>query len=162
MPALEESNVRWLRQPVMLLALGFGTGLFPRAPGTAGSLFALLPAWAMFALPLPWRIGIAIGVCAAGVWICDISARRLGAHDHPAIVFDEIAAMLLLVLTIPGPAWLLPAFLTFRIFDIAKPWPIRDVDHRIAGGLGIMLDDVLAAVYAAAVLQLVVLLLPTV
>jgi phosphatidylglycerophosphatase A len=80
----------------------------------------------------------------------------LGVHDHPAIVFDEIAAMLLLVPLIPdGPLWLCAAFVLFRFFDIVKPWPIRDVDHRMGGGLGIMLDDLMAALFAALCLQVV-------
>lgn len=145
-----------LKSPVQLLALGFGTGLAPFAPGTFGSLFALLPAWLMLQLGWGWQIGMALAACAAGVWICGESARRLGVHDHPAIVFDEIAAILLLVPLIPnGAAWLFAAFGLFRFFDVAKPWPIRDVDHRMPGGLGIMLDDVMAALYTALCLQIV-------
>lgn len=141
---------RILRDPVHLLATGFGIGLVPWAPGTAGSLLALAPVWLMFDLPLPWRVAVALAVVVLGVWVCGESARRLAVHDHPAIVLDEIAAMLLLALlldaTIP---WLLAALVLFRLFDIAKPWPIRTVDRKVSGGLGIMLDDVLAAAYAA-------------
>jgi phosphatidylglycerophosphatase A len=143
-----------LRSPVHLVALGFGTGLSPVAPGTFGTLLALVPAWFMSYLSWSWQLGIAVTVCAAGVWICGESARRLGVHDHPAIVFDEIAAMLLLVPLIPsGPLWLGAAFVLFRIFDVVKPWPIRDVDHRMGGGLGIMLDDLMAAIFTALCLQ---------
>ncbi len=139
-----------LRDPVHLLATGFGIGLVPHAPGTAGSILALAPAWLMFALPLPWRIAAALAVVVLGVWVCGESARRLAVHDHPAIVLDEIAAMLLLcVLLEPSVPWLLAALVLFRLFDIAKPWPIRAVDRRVSGGLGIMLDDVLAALFAA-------------
>lgn len=149
-------SFRCLRRPVHLLALGFGAGLVPVAPGTAGSAVALVPAWLMLNLSWPWRIGIVAAVIVAGTWLCGASARRLGAHDHPAIVLDEIAAMLLTSLLMPQRAWwLLPAFVSFRVFDIAKPWPIRDLDHRMKGGLGIMLDDLLAAVYAAVCLQLI-------
>ena len=141
---------RLLRDPVHLLATGFGIGLMPRAPGTAGSLLALAPAWLMFELPLPWRVAVALAVVVLGVWVCGESARRLAVHDHPAIVLDEIAAMLLLcVLIEPGVPWLLAALVLFRLFDIGKPWPIRAVDRKVPGGLGIMLDDVLAAAYAA-------------
>jgi len=142
---------RVLRDPVHLLSTGLGSGLSPWAPGTAGSVLALVPCW--FAAPLPWqwKLGIAIVLFAAGVWICGASARRLGVHDHPGIVFDEIAAMLTLMLAVPerSVSALLIAFAFFRIFDIGKPWPIRDMDHRIEGGLGIMLDDQMAALYAA-------------
>lgn len=145
-----------LRQPVHLLALGFGTGLSPYAPGTAGSALALLPAWLMLDWPLAPRIAVVCVLIVAGVWICDLSAKKLGAHDHPAIVLDEIAAMLLLALLIPQqPVWLLGAFVFFRLFDIVKPWPIREMDHRIKGGAGIMLDDLMAAVYAAVCLQVI-------
>jgi phosphatidylglycerophosphatase A len=149
-----------LKSPVHLLALGFGTGLSPYAPGTMGSLLALLPAWLMFNLSMFWQIGIGLTVAVAGIWICGQSARRLGVHDHPGIVFDEIAAILLLVPAIPQePIWLFAAFAVFRFFDIVKPWPIRDVDHRMRGGLGIMLDDLMAAVYTAICLQIIQVLL---
>jgi phosphatidylglycerophosphatase A len=139
-----------LRDPVHLLATGFGAGLMPRAPGTAGSLLALVPCWLLLYLSWPWRLAIATAVVVAGVWIAGESARRLGQHDHPAIVLDEIAAMLALTLAVPRNVyWLLGAFVLFRLFDITKPWPIRDLDHRIGGGLGIMLDDIVAAAFAA-------------
>ncbi|HEX5420770.1 MAG TPA: phosphatidylglycerophosphatase A [Gammaproteobacteria bacterium] len=141
---------RSLRDPVQLLALGLGTGLSPRAPGTAGSLLALLPAWLMLNRPLPWRIAVVAVLFAAGIWICGESARRLEVHDHPAIVFDEVVGLLATSLVLAGrPVWLCAAFALFRLFDIVKPWPVRDVDHRLGGGLGIMLDDLMAAGYAA-------------
>ncbi len=146
-------TLRTLRDPVQLVALGFGSGLAPRAPGTAGSLLALLPAWLMLEWPLAWRLGVVAVLFAAGVWICGESARRLATHDHPGIVFDEIVGVLATSLVLTGrPAWLLAAFALFRLFDIWKPWPVRDLDHRLGGGLGIMLDDLMAAVYAAACL----------
>lgn len=145
-----------LKSPLHMLALGFGTGLSPRAPGTVGSLLGLVPAWLMSHLTWPWQLGIVIAVCAAGVYICGETARALGVHDHPGIVFDEIAAMMFLVPLIPdGLWWLLAGFVLFRVFDIGKPWPIRDVDHRMTGGAGIMLDDLIAALYTALSLQIV-------
>jgi len=155
--------LRTLRDPVQLVALGFGTGLSPRAPGTAGSLLALLPAWWCFTLPLPWRIAIVAAVVAVGVWVCGASARRLGVHDHPAIVFDEIAGLLAASLATPARTlfWFALTFVLFRVFDIVKPWPIRDVDHRMRGGAGIMLDDLMAAGYAAICLMVSRALLPT-
>ena len=156
-------GLRTLRDPVQLVALGFGTGLAPRAPGTAGSLLALLPAWWCFTLPMPWRVAIVVAVAALGVWICGASARRLGVHDHSAIVFDEIAGLLATSLATPARSvfWFALTFVLFRIFDIAKPWPIREVDHRMRGGAGIMLDDLMAAVYAAVCLMVTRALLPT-
>jgi phosphatidylglycerophosphatase A len=140
-----------LREPVHVLATGFGTGLSPWAPGTAGSLLALLPCWLIASFDAPSKLAIAVAAFAVGVWICGASAKRLGVHDHPAIVFDEIAAMLTIMLAVPARdiVELLIAFAFFRVFDIGKPWPIRDMDHRIGGGLGIMLDDQMAALYAA-------------
>ena len=141
------------KDPVHLLAFGFGTGLVPKAPGTAGSLLGVLFAWLTLPLALEWRVGIGVVLVAAGVWICGESARRIGVHDHPGIVWDEIAAIYLALLVAPpqiGP-WAL-YFLAFRVFDIWKPWPIRDLDHRLAGGAGIMLDDLVAALYAALLL----------
>ncbi|MCC5863015.1 MAG: phosphatidylglycerophosphatase A [Gammaproteobacteria bacterium] len=136
--------------PVHWLALGFGSGLVPRAPGTFGTL-AAVPLHLLL-LQLPWSVhAVVVAVaCIGGVLVCGVSARRLGVHDHPAIVWDEIAAFLLLALLLPaqGVGWLLAAFLLFRLFDIWKPWPIREMDHRIHGGTGIMLDDLVAALYA--------------
>lgn len=147
---------RSLLDPVHLLALGFGTGLAPWAPGTLGTLFALAVAWSMSGWPLWVRIAVAAAAIAAGPLICGTSAGRLGSHDDPAIVWDEIAAMLALVLVVPAkPAWYVAAFVLFRVFDIVKPWPIRDVDHRLRGGAGIMLDDLMAALYAAVILVLI-------
>ena len=155
---------RTLRDPVHFLAFGFGAGLAPRAPGTAGSVVGALIAWWSLALPFPWRVASAAAAVAVGIFVCGESARRLNAHDHPGIVLDEIAALLAAALvlqerSVPGIVLLL---VLFRIFDIAKPWPIRDVDHRLGGGLGIMLDDLIAALYAAVGLAAIRVLLPTV
>ena len=145
-----------LRQPVHFFALGFGSGLSPWAPGTCGSLVAIPLAWLAFELPWAGRLVLAIAAFAAGVWLCGESARRLNCHDHPGIVWDEIAAMLLLTLVIPKHfGWLMMGFALFRVFDILKPWPIRDLDHRLHGGVGIMLDDSVAALYTVACLWLI-------
>jgi phosphatidylglycerophosphatase A len=154
---------RALLDPVHFLAFGFGAGLAPRAPGTFGTLVAVVPAWWCFALPWPVRLGVVAAVVAAGVWICGASARRLGVHDHPGIVLDEVAGLLLTALAVPEKSffWFALAFVLFRVFDILKPWPIRDVDHRLGGGAGIMLDDLMAAVYAAACLTVSRAFLPT-
>ena len=142
-----------LSDPVNLLAFGLGTGLSPQAPGTVGSLFGVAIAWWTLPLGMDARLAIAIALVVSGVWICGESAKRIGVHDHPGIVWDEIAAIYLVLLVTPVnlAAWAL-AFGLFRLFDIWKPWPIRDLDHRLGGGLGIMLDDVVAALYAALLL----------
>ena len=142
-----------LRDPVHLLAFGFGTGLAPVAPGTFGSVPGVLLAWATLGLAFEWQLAIAALLVVTGIWICGESARRIGVHDHSGIVWDEIAGMyLVLVFTEPTIALWALAFGLFRLFDIWKPWPIRDLDHRLSGGAGIMLDDLVAALYAALLL----------
>ena len=139
--------------PVNFLAFGFGTGLAPVAPGTFGSLPGVLLAWATLGLGLPAQIGIAVVISLAGVYLCGESARRIGVHDHGGIVWDEICGMYVTLLVAPPTVtgWIL-AFVLFRFMDIVKPWPIRDLDHRLGGGSGIMLDDLVAALYAALLL----------
>lgn len=153
-PAPADLARQVLRDPVHWLAFGLGSGLLPVAPGTWGSLLAVGIYWALPPVPPAIMLPVLAAAFAAGCVICGTSARRLGVHDHGGIVFDEIVAMLLVLCVTPRtPGWTLLAFLAFRVFDVVKPWPIREADHRIPGGLGIMLDDVLAAVYAALVVR---------
>jgi len=150
-----------LRDPVHWLPFGLGSGLLPLAPGTWGSLLAVGIFWTLPPVPLPVMLPALAAAFVFGCVICGTSARRLGVHDHGGIVFDEIVGMLLVLCVTPRtPGWTLAAFLLFRVFDVVKPSPIREADHRIPGGLGIMLDDVLAAVYAALVVRGVMLLPP--
>jgi phosphatidylglycerophosphatase A len=153
-----------LRDPVHFVAFGFGAGLAPYAPGTAGSVVGVIAAWWLLGLPLVARVVIVLVVIAAGVWICGESARRLQRHDDQRIVFDEIAGVLLTSLAVAEKSLLALAlvFVFFRVFDILKPWPIRDVDHSLRGGLGIMLDDLIAAVFAAVCVATIRVLLPTI
>jgi phosphatidylglycerophosphatase A len=138
-----------LRNPVHLLAFGFGSGAMPFAPGTFGTLVAI-PIYLLFApLPLLSYLATLLTAFVAGVWLCERTSRDLGVHDHGGIVWDEIVGYLLtMTLAPPGWWWLLIGFVLFRVFDILKPWPIRTIDRRVQGGFGIMLDDVLAGVYA--------------
>jgi phosphatidylglycerophosphatase A len=149
MMADSSTRQKVLRDPVNFLAFGFGFGLSPFAPGTFGTLPGIAIAWLSLPLGLEARILIAVALIAAGIWLCGESARRMGVHDHPGIVWDEITGMYLVLLSVPAEIvlWAL-AFLLFRLFDIWKPWPIRDLDHRLRGGAGIMLDDIAAALYA--------------
>ena len=153
-----------LRDPVHFVAFGFGAGLAPRAPGTCGSLVGVLAAWWLLDLPLAWRVGVVAAVIAVGILVCGESARRLQRHDDQRIVFDEIAGVLATSLAVLEKSILALAlvFVFFRFFDILKPWPIRDVDHSLKGGLGIMLDDLIAAVYAAVCVATIRVLLPTI
>ena len=144
---------RLLRDPVHFLALGFGSGLAPWAPGTAGTLVGVLLDPLLRPLGLELRVLAVALMFGAGIWLCGESARRLGVHDHPAIVWDEIVGYLALMLVVPaGWGWALAGFVVFRCFDIVKPWPIRQLDHGVGGGLGIMVDDVMAAAWGAVVL----------
>ena len=144
-----------LTDPVHFLAFGFGTGLAPFAPGTFGSLPGILLFWLTLDFGLYVQLGVAIALTLFGTWLCGESARRIGVHDHGGIVWDEIVGMYITLLAAPVTltGWAL-AFVAFRLFDIVKPWPIRDLDHSIQGGLGIMLDDLVAALYAALLLAL--------
>ena len=144
-----------LTDPVHFLAFGFGTGLAPFAPGTFGSLPGIVLFWLTLDFGLYVQLGVAVALVLAGIWLCGESARRIGVHDHGGIVWDEIVGMYVTLLVAPLSltGWAL-AFVAFRLFDIVKPWPIRDLDHSIQGGLGIMLDDLVAALYAALLLAL--------
>ena len=154
---MPESDKNLARQvfsdKVHFLAFGFGTGLSPVAPGTVGSLLGVGLAWMTRDMGLIPQIGIVAVLFVVGIPICGASARKLGIHDHGGIVWDEIVGMYLVLIFTPMAiwAWFL-AFGLFRAFDIVKPWPIRDLDHRLGGGLGIMLDDLVAALYAALLL----------
>jgi len=142
-------------RPVHWLAFGFGSGLAPKAPGTFGTLAALPIFWLIQDWPLLWYLVWLLATFAVGVYLCDRCARDLGVHDHPGIVWDEMVGYWLTMLMAPkGWLWMLVGFVYFRIFDIAKPWPIGWADRRVHGGLGIMLDDVLAGLYALLLLQL--------
>jgi phosphatidylglycerophosphatase A len=144
-----------LTDPVHFLAFGFGTGLAPFAPGTFGSIPGLILFWLTLDFGLYVQLSIAIAMALIGIWICGESARRIGVHDHGGIVWDEIVGMYVTLFLAPvSVVGFALAFVLFRIMDIVKPWPIRELDHSMQGGLGIMLDDLLAALYAALLLAL--------
>ncbi len=142
--------------PAHVIALGFGTGVAPIAPGTVGTLVAF-PLYALLTMwwTPPGILAIAAALFVLGVWACDRTSRALGLSDHSGINWDEIVAFLVvLVFTPPGWGWQLLAFLLFRAFDVVKPQPIRYFDRTVKGGFGVMLDDVLAAGYTLLVLAL--------
>ncbi len=144
-----------LKNPVHLLAFGFGSGLAPVAPGTFGTLAAVPPYLLLARLPLAAYLAVLAGVILAGVWICGRTSRDLGVHDHGGIVWDEFAGFFVTMTAAPqGAFWVAAGFLLFRLFDILKPWPIGWLDRRVKGGVGIMLDDLLAGLYGWVVLQL--------
>jgi phosphatidylglycerophosphatase A len=136
--------------PAHFIALGFGSGLAPKAPGTFGTLAAVALYWLLALVLPPLAIAfLAIPLFFLGVWACDVTGRHLGAQDHGAMVWDEIVAFLPLAALASASLLLqLVAFLLFRLFDIWKPFPIRQVEARVKGGLGVMVDDLIAAAYA--------------
>lgn len=168
-PPIANLNRRVLRDPILFVAFGFGTGLAPRAPGTVGTLpgigLALLLGGlaGMLGLALTWVVLAALLVLIPlGIWLCGAASQRLGVHDHGGIVFDEIVGVLIPFLILPiTPVNLLWAFIWFRLFDVVKPWPIRWLDRHVAGGFGIMIDDVLAGVFALIALALLSLWAPS-
>ena len=139
-----------LSHPAHFIALGFGAGLAPKAPGTFGTLVALPLYWALALVMPPLAVAfVAIPLFFLGIWACDVTGRDLGVADHGAIVWDEIVAFLpLAALASASIVLQLAAFVLFRLFDIWKPFPIRELEKRVKGGLGVMIDDVVAAAYA--------------
>ncbi|MFC4764166.1 phosphatidylglycerophosphatase A family protein [Dyella koreensis] len=148
--ALTSSVAGWI-------ACGFGSGLAPVAQGTFGSLAALLPWLLLRQLSLPlYGLVIVLGF-ALGVWACNVAGRALGVDDHRSIVWDEfIGQWIALIPALLAPWWaVIAGFALFRLFDVWKPWPIGWLDRRLKGGLGVMMDDVVAGVFAAVVLGFV-------
>ena len=149
-----------LLNPIHLLALGLGSGLSPKAPGTAGSVAALVILWFCGAEFASWHWLLAIAASLIGIPICAYCSNALGGQDHKAIVWDEFAGAWLAVMFLPfNVFWWLSAFVLFRFFDIAKPWPVGWADKHLHGGLGIMLDDILAGLMTALILFLAQLVL---
>lgn len=149
-------------RPAHWLALGLGAGLSPVAPGTFGTLVAWPIAWGLHATGSDALYVAATAVLfVLGIGAADATARDLGVADHGAIVIDEVVAFLCVLFFVDrAPLWQLLAFVLFRAFDIVKPPPIRTVDARMKGGLGVMLDDLLAAGYTLLVIALVQRLVP--
>ena len=135
------------------LGLGFGSGLVPFAPGTFGTVAAIPVYLLLYSGGQTVYLAILILIVVGGVSICEVTAKKLNSHDHPAIVWDEIAGFLVTMIPV-GVSTLnvVIGFILFRIFDIIKPWPIKWIDRRIHGGLGIMLDDILAGIIAGILL----------
>lgn len=142
------------RRPHHWIAYGFGSGLSPWAPGTAGTLAAIPLYLLLQPLPLGWYLAVLLGLVPIGLWACAKTARELGAHDPAPIVWDEFLGYLLTMAGAPlGWPWVVAGFVLFRLFDIWKPWPIRVLDARVHGGFGVILDDLVAGAFALAVLQ---------
>jgi phosphatidylglycerophosphatase A len=145
-----------LKNPIHFLALGFGSGLAPKAPGTFGTLAAIPIYLLMAPLSVNYYLLLVILMTLSGVYICGKAAKDSGVHDHGAIVWDEIVGFLITMFMVPL-SWqsVLVGFILFRLFDIFKPWPISFVDKKLHGGSGIMFDDVLAGLAALACMHFI-------
>ncbi|MGB0466270.1 MAG: phosphatidylglycerophosphatase A [Pontibacterium sp.] len=141
--------------PVHFLAFGLGSGAAPFAPGTFGTLAAVVPYLWFQQLSLPVYALMLVVTTLVGIWLCERTSADIGVHDHGGIVWDEFVGFWITMFAAPaGLIWIFVGFVWFRLFDIIKPWPIGWADKKVSGGLGIMLDDVLAGVLAAIALQL--------
>jgi len=145
-----------LRNPLHLLSLGFGSGLSPYAPGTMGTLVAIPLYLLIGELELIFYLMIILAGFLLGVYLCHYTSKALGVHDHGGIVWDEIIGYWITMIAVPAMTWqwILAGFVFFRFFDIVKPWPVKLADKRVPGGFGIMIDDVLAGLYAFACMQI--------
>ena len=144
-----------LRHPAGWIASGFGSGFSPRAPGTIGTVAALLPWLWLRVLPLPLYALVVAVAFAIGLWASAWVVRRSGVQDPQVVVWDEFVGVWIALAAAPaGWIWMLSGFALFRLFDIWKPWPVSWADEKLHGGLGVMLDDVFAGFYALVLLQL--------
>ena len=144
-----------LSHPAGWIASGFGVGLSPRAPGTVGSLAALVPWWFLLRDQPPWSYALAVlAAFAVGIWAASWVIKRTRIEDPGVVVWDEFIGQWIALFLLPaGWPWIIAAFALFRVFDIWKPWPVRWADRHLHGGTGAMLDDVLAGIYAFLVVQ---------
>jgi len=144
----------FLKDPGHLLAFGLGSGVLPKAPGTWGSLAAVPIYYGLVWLPRPSYLIVVLAAFVLGIWLCGRSSRALGVHDHGGIVWDEFVGVWITLAAQPvDPMWVLLGLVLFRVLDIIKPWPIRWLDRRVHGGMGIMLDDAVAGLAALALLS---------
>lgn len=146
----------FISNPNHVFAFGFGSGLAPKAPGTFGTLAAIPFFWLIQDLTWPLYLSWLLVTFALGVLWCERSSKALGVHDHGGIVWDEFVGYWITMFMAPkGALWILIGFVLFRFFDIIKPWPINWLDRKVSGGFGIMIDDVLAGIYAFICLQVI-------
>lgn len=146
--------VSYLKHPWHFFSLGFGSGLAPFAPGTFGTLAAIPLYYLSLGLSLEMYLLLIIAGFSIGVYWCEFTSKALGVHDHSGIVWDEIVGFFITMIAVPFSLLnVVLGFILFRLFDIWKPWPIKLLDQKVSGGFGIMIDDVLAGIFALACLH---------
>ncbi|MCJ8314758.1 MAG: phosphatidylglycerophosphatase A [Saccharospirillaceae bacterium] len=170
----ENAHRNWKNHWVHFLAFGLGSGAAKKAPGTCGTLAAIPFFIIMSFLPLNVYIGVVVLSFILGVYLCDRASKDMGVHDHGGIVWDEFVGFWITMLPYPFLAisadismahsalYIFLGFVFFRFFDILKPWPIKWLDQKVHGGFGIMIDDVLAGIFAFAWLQVAIRILEAV
>jgi len=165
----DDLNGLKLSNPLHLAAVGFGSGLSPKAPGTFGTLAAIPLFYLLLMLTMEWYIAVLVVSSLVGFWFCDVTSKAMGVHDHKAIVWDEFVGfwitMLPAFIYVDGVSnqggvpilWVVIGFILFRFFDIIKPFPISWLDKKVSGGFGIMIDDIVAGLFAAIGLYFIIL-----
>ena len=154
--AQDKLPAKLLLNPAHFLSFGFGSGYMPVAPGTFGTLAAIPVFLLLSQFTLTVYVVILVMMSIFGVWLCGYTSQALGVHDHKGIVWDEVVGYLITMIMMPPTLInIVAGFALFRLFDIWKPWPIGMLDRKVHGGLGIMLDDIVAGMFAAIVLQVV-------
>ena len=142
-------NLHELKDPVVFIAIGLGSGLSPKAPGTAGTLLTVPLVYFLQQQTFVIYALVTLFVLLSGSWVCGYAAKKLRVHDHSGIVYDEVAGFLITMFMAPaGWFWMLAGFILFRFFDAVKPWPISWLDKNVHGGFGIMFDDVIAGIFS--------------
>jgi phosphatidylglycerophosphatase A len=148
------------RNPLYFVGFGLGSGAMPFAPGTFGTLMAIPFYLLLSKLSLPWYL---LFVCAFSVfsaWVCERLSRELKIHDHPGMCIDEFVGFFVTMIYAPaGVGWVITGFLLFRLFDIWKPWPIIWLDKHIHGGIGMVLDDIVAGLFSMFFIQIIAMFL---
>lgn len=142
-------------KPSHFIAFGFGSGAVPFAPGTFGTLMAIPFYLVLQSLSLSMYLFLVILITIASMWLCDKVSKEINVHDHSGMCLDEIVGFLVTMIGAPhGFIWIVLGFALFRLFDIWKPWPIRYVDEQVKGGIGVILDDVIAGIYSLIILHI--------
>ncbi|TEW54995.1 phosphatidylglycerophosphatase A [Psychromonas sp. RZ22] len=153
-----------LSNPIHFAAVGFGSGLAPKAPGTFGTLAAIPLFYLLAMMSIEWYVATLVITSFAGFWFCHATSEAMGVHDHKAIVWDEFVGywitMLPVLMLYPENhqgqvipvIWVAVGFLLFRFFDVLKPFPISWLDKKVDGGFGIMIDDIVAGIISAVIL----------